>query len=142
MTKQPNILQLYSETYEREKQVRYSLKEYLETARDDPSLYCSAAERMVQAIGQPKQIDTSSDTRLGRIFMNRTIKLYPAFDQFYGLEETIERIVGYFRHAAQGFGGAKANPVFAWARRRRQKLSGRSAQTIDAASTGLRLVCR
>ncbi len=40
--------------------------------------------------------------RLGRIFMNRTIKVYPAFKDFYGLEETIERIVGYFRHAAQG----------------------------------------
>ena len=34
--------------------------------------------------------------------MNRTIKVYPSFRDFYGLEETIERIVGYFRHAAQG----------------------------------------
>ena len=34
--------------------------------------------------------------------MNRTIKVYPAFKDFYGLEETIERIVGFFRHAAQG----------------------------------------
>src|SRR5690606_16839261 len=38
----------------------------------------------------------------GRIFMNRTIKLYPAFADFYGMEDTIERIVGYFRYAAQG----------------------------------------
>jgi hypothetical protein len=34
--------------------------------------------------------------------MNRTIKVYPAFAEFYGMEETIERIVGFFRHAAQG----------------------------------------
>ena len=34
--------------------------------------------------------------------MNRTVKRYPAFDHFYGLEDSIERIVGYFRHAAQG----------------------------------------
>ena len=34
--------------------------------------------------------------------MNRTLKVYPAFKDFYGLEETIERIVGFFRHAAQG----------------------------------------
>ena len=34
--------------------------------------------------------------------MNRTIKVYPAFTDFYGMEETIERIVGFFRHAAQG----------------------------------------
>src|SRR5260370_7224087 len=47
-------------------------------------------------------VDTSQDPRLGRIFMNRTIKVYPAFEDFFGMEETIERIVGFFRHAAQG----------------------------------------
>ena len=47
-------------------------------------------------------MDTAKDPRLGRIFMNRTIKVYPAFNDFYGMEETIERIVGFFRHAAQG----------------------------------------
>ncbi len=34
--------------------------------------------------------------------MNRTIRVYPAFSEFYGMEETIERIVGFLRHAAQG----------------------------------------
>ena len=102
MKKSEDILRLYSESYEKEKRVSFSLKEYLEAARNDPSMYSTVAERMVQAIGEPTQIDTASDSRLGRIFMNRTIKTYPAFSQFYGLEETIERIVGYFRHAAQG----------------------------------------
>src|SRR5260370_21570613 len=37
------------------------------------------------------------------MFMNRTIKVYPAFaDDFFGMEDTIERIVGFFRHAARG----------------------------------------
>ena len=40
--------------------------------------------------------------RIGRIFMNRTIRIYPAFSEFYGMEETIERILGFLRHAAQG----------------------------------------
>jgi serine protein kinase len=102
MSTPSDILRLYSESYEREKQVSLSLKEYLEAARDDSSLYSSAAERMVKAIGEPTNLDTSNDPRLGRIFMNRTIKTYKAFDRFYGLEETIERIVGFFRHAAQG----------------------------------------
>jgi len=57
---------------------------------------------MVAAIGEPELIDTSTDPRLGRIFMNRTIKWYPAFSEFYGMDDTIERIVGYFRYAAQG----------------------------------------
>jgi serine protein kinase len=65
-------------------------------------MYATAQERMVEAIGEPKLIDTSADERLGRIFSNRTIKIYPAFADFYGMEDTIERIVGYFRYAAQG----------------------------------------
>ena len=40
--------------------------------------------------------------RLGRLFLNRTIRIYPAFAEFHGMEDTIERIVGFFRHAAQG----------------------------------------
>src|SRR5207342_627981 len=47
-------------------------------------------------------IDTAKDPRLGRIFLNRTMRVYPAFAGFHGMEETIERIVGFFRHAAQG----------------------------------------
>ena len=47
-------------------------------------------------------VDTAKEARLGRIFLNRTIRRYPAFAEFYGMEETIERIVGFFRHAAQG----------------------------------------
>ena len=64
--------------------------------------YANAAERMLAAIGEPQMIDTAKDPRLGRIFLNRTIRGYPAFAGFYGMEETIERIVGFFRHAAQG----------------------------------------
>ncbi len=97
-----DILKRYSEAYEKDKLVSYSLKEYLLAASKDPNLYASSAERMVQAIGEPEFVDTANDPRLGRIFMNRTIKTYKAFKDFYGLEETIERIVGFFRHAAQG----------------------------------------
>jgi serine protein kinase len=53
-------------------------------------------------LGEPEIVDTSKDARLGRIFMNRTIRLYPSFSEFYGMEETIERIVGFLRHAPQG----------------------------------------
>jgi len=79
-----------------------SLQDYLNGCRDDPTLYASAAERLLDAIGEAEVIDTSKDDRLGRIFQNRTIRRYPAFDDFYGLEETIERVVAFLRHAAQG----------------------------------------
>ena len=71
-------------------------------AATDPMMYATATERLLAAIGEPEMVDTSKDARLGRIFMNRTIRVYPAFSEFYGMEETIERIVGFLRHAAQG----------------------------------------
>lgn len=54
------------------------------------------------AIGEPQLLDTRNNPRLSRIFSNKIIKIYPAFKDFYGMEETIENIVSYFRHAAQG----------------------------------------
>jgi serine protein kinase len=56
----------------------------------------------VAAIGEPQVIDTAKDARLGRIYLNRTIKIYPAFAEFFGMEDTIERIVNFFRYSAQG----------------------------------------
>jgi len=97
-----DIFTRYARTYESRREHEMSLMEYLDGCRDDPLMHASAAERMVAAIGEPEVIDTAKDARLGRIFMNRTIKVYPAFEDFYGMEETIERIVGFFRHAAQG----------------------------------------
>ena len=102
-----DVFEAYSELYSREKQQKMSLQEYLLACRDDPSLYASAAERMIAAIGKPEVVDTSTDPRLSRIFLNRTIKRYPNFADFYGMEETIERIVGYFTYAAQGLEEAR-----------------------------------
>jgi serine protein kinase len=102
MTPASEIFDLYVERYATQKQAVLDLKSYLEGCREDPMMYASAAERMMAAIGEPKIVDTSRDERLGRIFMNRSVKVYPNFSDFYGLEETIERIVSYFRHAAQG----------------------------------------
>lgn len=79
-----------------------SIQDYLDLCRDNPMAYATPAERMVAAIGEPIKLDTSADPRLSRIFANRTVRVYPAFEDFYGMEDTIERIVGYFKHAAQG----------------------------------------
>ncbi|MDH6233961.1 serine protein kinase [Mesorhizobium soli] len=99
---QNDIFRLFSERYAREAQEEMSLQQYLLACRDNPGMYASAPERMIQAIGKPELIDTSKDERLGRIFMNRTIRHYPTFSDFYGMEDTIERIVSYFQYAAQG----------------------------------------
>lgn len=97
-----SIFNKYQERYEAAKEDEMSLQEYLELCKDDPTTYASAAERMLAAIGEPELVDTRKDPRLSRIFSNKVIKVYPAFKDFYGMEETIEQIVSYFKHAAQG----------------------------------------
>src|SRR5437660_3850546 len=96
------IFGIYSRIYENRREVELSLEDYLRACSDDSAFYAGTAERLLKAIGEPIMVDTSQDPRLGRIFSNRTIKVYPAFEDFYGMEETIERIVNFFRYAAQG----------------------------------------
>ncbi|WP_018953606.1 PrkA family serine protein kinase [Thioalkalivibrio sulfidiphilus] len=96
------LIAQYAREFQKRQESEMSLASYLEACADDPMLYATAAERLVAAIGEPRVLDTARDERLGRIFLNRTIKIYPAFEDFYGMEETVERIVGFFRYAAQG----------------------------------------
>ena len=79
-----------------------TFRQYFSLCKKDTLTYAWPAERMIKAIGDPELVDTSKDQRLSRIFLNKTIQVYPAFKDFYGMEDTIERIVGYFKHAAQG----------------------------------------
>ena len=92
----------FSSHFEQRRDTELSLEAYLQQCRSNPRMYNSAAERLLSAIGEAEIVDTSRDPRLGRIFANRTIRRYPAFAEFHGMEDTIERIVGYLRHAAQG----------------------------------------
>ena len=97
-----SIFSHYQNRYEEHREEEYSIQEYLDLCKSDPTVYASAAERMLMAIGEPELVDTSQDPRLSRIFSNKIIKRYPAFSDFYGMEDCIEQIVSYFKHAAQG----------------------------------------
>ena len=97
-----NIFDNYAARYERTREEEYSMQEYLELCKKDKLAYASASERLLAAIGEPELVDTRHDPRLSRIFSNKIIKIYPAFREFYGMEEVIEQVVSYFRHAAQG----------------------------------------
>ena len=97
-----SIFERYQGRYEATQEEEYSLQEYLDLCKQDPGIYASPAERLLAAIGEPKMVDTSADARLSRIFSNKIIKRYSVFSDFYGMEECIEQIVSYFRHAAQG----------------------------------------
>ena len=96
------LFDTYSRNYDARRETVMSVSEYLEACRDDPLMYAGPHERLLATVGEPELLDTSKDSRLGRIFMNRTIRTYPAFADFYGMEETVERIVAFFRQAAQG----------------------------------------
>lgn len=97
-----SIFDHYQSRYESFKEEEFSLTEFLDLCKKEPKTYATAAERMLHAIGEPEVIDTAKDPRLSRIFMNKVIKRYPAFADFYGMEDSIEQIVAFFRHAAQG----------------------------------------
>ena len=97
-----SIFTSFQNRYESAREEEMSVQEYLELCKSDPIAYATSAERMLQAIGEPELVDTRLDPRRSRIFSNKMIKIYPAFRDFYGMEESIENIVSYFRHAAQG----------------------------------------
>jgi serine protein kinase len=97
-----DIVQSFRSYYTSTNHEEMSLQEYLDLGRFDPLAYATPAERMLKAIGEPELVDTRNDPRLSRIFGNRIIRRYPAFDEFYGMEEVIDQIVSFFKHAAQG----------------------------------------
>ena len=96
------IFEHYKSRYEAAKEEEYSISEFLALCKNDKSCYASAAERLLMAIGQPEFIDTAQDSKLSRLFSNRVIARYPAFSEFYGMEDAIEQIVSYLKHSAQG----------------------------------------
>lgn len=88
--------------YVRLREEEMSLDEYLTLCQKDPMAYASAAQRMLAIIGEPEMVDTRNDPVLSRLFANKVIRRYPAFSEFYGMEDAIEQVVSFFRHAAQG----------------------------------------
>jgi hypothetical protein len=97
-----NIFDHYRQRYEAAKDEEFTLQEFLTICRQDRSAYANAAERLLMAIGEPNMVDTALEPRLSRLFSNRVVARYPAFEEFYGMEDAIEQIVSYLKHAAQG----------------------------------------
>jgi len=101
------IFNHYSSRYEKTQEEELSLADYLALCREDPLAYASPQERLLKAIGEPEFIDTRSHPALSRIFSNKIIARYPVFSDFFGMEEPIEQLVGFIKHAAQGLEEAK-----------------------------------
>ncbi|KKK82334.1 hypothetical protein LCGC14_2804440, partial [marine sediment metagenome] len=84
-----SLFKHFKKNYDKTKETVMSLAEYLEACKVNSMMYANAAERLLLAIGDPEIIDTSKDPKLSRIFSNRLISVYPAFKDFYGMEDTI-----------------------------------------------------
>lgn len=97
-----SIFARYQSRFEAAQEEELSIQDYLTICKTDPTAYATVAERMLCAIGEPELVDTRTDPRLSRIFANKILRRYPTFGDLFGMEEAIENIVSYFRHAAQG----------------------------------------
>src|SRR6202795_4322003 len=69
-----SLFNAFARSHEARSETDMSMAEYLESCRGDPLRYANAAERLLAAIGEPQMIDTAKDARLGRIFLNRTMR--------------------------------------------------------------------
>ncbi len=96
------LFETYQEAYKAAQEDEITLNDYLALCKSNPLAYATPHERMLKAIGEPDVVDTRNDPRLSRIYLNRMIRRYPAFSEFYGMEDVVENIVSYFRHGAQG----------------------------------------
>ena len=67
----PTLLEEFRSNYTATQDEELSLEDYLELCKREPAAYATAAERMLAGIGEPEQVDTRNDPRLGRIFGNR-----------------------------------------------------------------------
>jgi serine protein kinase len=97
----------FRQRYIDNQQEEMSLQDYLQRCREDKSVYANPAERLLMAIGEAELVDTRHDPILSRLFSNKIISRYPVFNDFYGMEEPIQQIVGFLKHAAQGLEESK-----------------------------------
>ncbi len=121
-----NIVEGFKSQYARDQETELSLEEYLDLWKRDPMAYASPAERMLAAIGEPEIVDTRNDLRLSRLFSNRVIRRYPAFKEFFGMEDVISQIVSFFQACCAGPGRTQADPLSARAGGRREIPPSRS----------------
>lgn len=97
-----------SEIIERERQGRErerfegTFLDYVEIVRKNPDVAMLAHQRIYNLISKAgvEVVRTDECSRLRRIYGNDVIKKYKFFENFYGIDKTIMKIVRYFHSAA------------------------------------------
>ena len=76
--------------------------DYIELVKKNPDLSILSHQRIYNLITERgvEVIKTDEHPRLRKIYGNDTIKKYKFFEDFYGIDKTIMKIVRYFHSAA------------------------------------------
>ncbi|MFT7433766.1 MAG: serine protein kinase, partial [Alphaproteobacteria bacterium] len=86
---------------------RMTLIDFMQNIKNNPVCVESPAGKLLRAFGEKEMFDTATDPRMSRIFSNRVIARYPAFKNFWGMEDAIEQIASYLKHSEQGLEESK-----------------------------------
>lgn len=97
-----NVLEQVKQSYDKTKVESMTMESYLKLLNSDKSVAATPHERLLKAIGEPVMVETLKHPKLKKIYGDRVIRTYPSFSEFYGMEEVIDKIVSYTKHAAQG----------------------------------------
>lgn len=85
-----DIFHYYVTHFEARKGDEYNIQECLDIRKKSSTTYTAATERMLTTIGQPRLMNAHHDPRPSRLFFNRVVKIYPVFQEFYGMEGAVE----------------------------------------------------
>ena len=88
-----------------------SIMDYLEECKTNKMAYANVSERILDALGEPETIRTDllGNDRLARIHQSKTIQVYPAFSEFFGVEDIVRQTVSFLKGHADG--GEERNQV-------------------------------
>jgi serine protein kinase len=88
-----------------------SIREYLEECKTNKMAFANVSERILDALGEPETIRTDllGNDRKARIHQSKTIQVYPAFSEFFGVEDIVKQTVSFLQGHADG--GEERNQV-------------------------------
>jgi serine protein kinase len=92
----------YQSRFDQSRPEEYTLEQYLNLCKSDPTAYALLPNAYCLPLVNPKSWTPVKMRGCHGCFLIKMIRRYPAFHEFYGMEDAIEQIVAYFRHAAQG----------------------------------------
>jgi serine protein kinase len=93
-----DIYSSFASRFDKTREEELSLEEYLNLCKNDPAV-CIGCRTHADGHRRTEKVDTARSAPVAHLCQQGHQGL-PAFKEFYGMEEVIEQVVSYFRHAA------------------------------------------